>query len=364
MEPFYCFLVVTYVINFAIGFLGNVLVILYLHDSLKKARQFNKSLGKILLNLAVVDILTEVFGIIAVLLEYDVIKHPEGVTGDVVCKILTSHTLTWTFTNISVLTVVLLAWERYRAVTQFKSKLASPDEEVRYMKYLIAAFWFIGSAMYSPFIPFQIYDSEEGCHEKFPNSAAKYGIPLMDITCFYILPSIFFVYAYANIVLSLKKPPKDMSARRRKQFSYSKVRRRLTLTAMLIVGGFFACWSGAYTIYTIQVIGDLDNKALDTTYEIAIIFAYFASTSHPIIYSFRSKHFRNKVKSIIKEAHIEDCLVRIASCWCSQKVQPADAYIVRKTEETEMGNQEKISQTEGDTTEGAQSNGLFESTNE
>ena len=332
MKPFYCFLVVTYLTTFVVGFLGNVLVIIYLYDSLKKSRKFNRTLSSILLNLAAADILTEIFGIISVLFEYDVIAHPEGALGDVVCKLFTSHTLTWCFTNVSILTIVLLGWERYRAVTEFKSKAASAEGDSSYMNYLLATFWFVGPAMYSPFIPFQVYDTENGCHESFPNNAARYGIPLMDVICFFFAPAIFVVFAYANIVLALKKPAKDMSKRRKKQFSYSKVRRKLTLTAMLIVGGFFACWGSAYIIYTVQVLGNTTSTALETAYEISIIFAYFASTSHPIIYSFRSKHFRNKIKELFRDTDLESL------CCPSRKVERANAYVIRRTEKSEVEN--------------------------
>lgn len=337
MKQFYCFLVITYITNFAIGFVGNTLVIIYLRDSLKKGKQINKSLARILLNLAIADILTEVFGSVAVLFEYEVFGHPKEALGDAVCKLLTSHTLTWSFTNISVLTVVLLAWERYRAVTQFKSKAASPDGEARYMKYIVISFWFIGPGAYSPFIPFQVYDQEQGCHESFPSNSFKYGIPLFDITCFFVAPSIFFAYAYFNIVRALKKPSKDMSERRQRQFSYRKVRRQLTLTAMLIVGGYFACWSAAYVIYTVQVISDADNVSLDTAYEIAIIFAYFASTSHPIIYSFRSRQFRNKIKEIICNSTVLNCMGGVTLCRRKPQVEPSIVYVIRGTEGTELG---------------------------
>ena len=336
MKPYYCFLVVTYVSNFAIGFIGNILVLIYLYDSLKKSNQFNKSLAYILINLAVVDILTEIFGTVGVLLEYEVMKHPNGLFGDIVCKTITSHTLTWSFTNISVLTVVLLAWERYRAVTQFKSKAASNLDDANYVKYLLASFWIIGPGVYSPFVPFQIYSEAGGCVEKFTNDVAKYVVSLMDITCFYVIPSIFFLFSYTSIVKSLKKPPKYMSDRRQKQFSYNKVRRKLTRTAMLIVAGFFLCWSGAYIVYTVQVIGNIDTVAVDTAFEVSLILAFFASTSHPIIYSFRSKHFRDKVKDIFSNVKI--CDYKEDLCWQASKVEPVtNPYVVRGTEETIQG---------------------------
>ena len=364
MKPFYCFLVVTYVTNFTVGLLGNILVIIYLYDSLRSTHKFNKSLSSILLNLAAADILTEIFGIIKVLLEYDVIVHPEGTLGDFVCKAVTSGTLLWSFTNVSVLTVVLLGWERYRAVTEFKSKVASSDVDAIYIKYILGSFWLVGPAMYSPFIPFQFYDVKEGCYERFPNNAAKYGIPLMDIIIFFVIPSTFFVYAYTKIVLTLKKPSKDMSERRQKQFSYRKVRRKLTMTAMLIVGGFFLCWSGAYIIYTVEVIGDIESAPLDTAYEIMVIFAYFASTSHPIIYSFRSKHFRNKIKEMLRETPFQRCFSQVSSCCPVRTVEPANAYVIRKTDAVEDEDQVNDSPGIQKETHGVKGRYLTESTTE
>eukprot|EP00112_Aurelia_sp_Birch-Aquarium-sp1_P000779 Seg1076.5 transcript_id=Seg1076.5/GoldUCD/mRNA.D3Y31 product="Kappa-type opioid receptor" protein_id=Seg1076.5/GoldUCD/D3Y31 len=344
MKPFYLFLVITYITNFAIGFMGNILVLVYLYDSLKTSEHLNKSLAWILINLAIADILTEIFGTVGVILEFDLVTHPTGVYGDVLCKIITSHTLTWSFTNVSVLTVVLLTWERYRAVTQFKSKAASDLGQPKYIKYLIGSFWILGPAMYSPYIAFQVLDPTEGCKESFPNNATKYAIILGDIIPFYVCPIIFFIFAYTKIVLALKKPPKEMSERRKRQFSYNKVRRKLTLTAMIIVCGYFICWSGAYIIYTVQSLANLEGVAIDTAWEISLILAYFASTSHPIIYSFQSRHFRKKTKTLFEGVNCEKFTLKITHCCQESKVEPdaASPYVMGTTEDATKEDEEVI----------------------
>ena len=95
-------------------------------------------------------------------------------------------------------------------------------------------------------------------------------------------------------------------------------------------------------IYTVKVIGGVESASVDTAYEIAVIFAYFASTSHPIIYSFRSKHFRNKIAELFRKMHFEDFFVLLMSCCPSRTVEPANLYAVRKTENTELENQENV----------------------
>lgn len=342
MEPFYSFLVVTYVANFIIGFFGNILVLIYLCDSLKGTNQFNKSLAYILINLALADICTEVFGTVAIVLEYDLVLHPKDQVGDVVCKMLTTHTLTWSFTNVAVLTVVLLAWERYRAVTQFKSKAASSEDNSKCVGYVLGSFWVLGPVAYSPYIPFQKWDKETGgCVEAFPNKWSKYVIVLLDYTIFFLLPLIFFVFAYSSIVMTLEKPAKDMSSRRKNQFSYHKVRGKLTRTTMLIVCGFIGCWSSAYTLYTIQVMASIDSKAMDTAYELSLILAYFASTSHPIIYSFRSRHFRRKIKALFESFSSGD-LLQVICKRPRQQVEPALRPYVMKSSEDTIGIQNQV----------------------
>ncbi len=320
MTSFDTFCVVVYISNFTLGLLGNIFVIIYLHDSLrslKKSCHFNKRLAYILYNLAIADIFTEIFGIIGVVLEYDLVPHPDGTTGDVLCKVLSTHTLTWSFTNVSVLTVVLLAWERYNTITQFKHNTTTNTNASKYIRYAIGSFWIIGPLAYSPYIPFQSFDPTEGCVEKFPNKWSKCLIALFDFIAFFITPAAFFAFTYTSILLTLKKPPKDLSKRRRIQFAYHKIRKKLTQTIMLIVFGFILCWSGSYTIYVVKTIGSLDSAAINTAYEASLIFAFFASTSHPIIYSFRSREFRKKVKSIWQNVR-EMNFVTYFSCWCCQ----------------------------------------------
>ena len=67
------------------------------------------------MNLAVADILYAVFIVPDVYFRLNA-THPEGVTGAVLCKVLTGANLAWMGAASSIVTLVAIAIERYYAV--------------------------------------------------------------------------------------------------------------------------------------------------------------------------------------------------------------------------------------------------------
>ena len=71
----------------------------------------------LLLNLAVADILYVTFIAPNVLIvQFSFTNHPGGVTGTVLCKLLTTGTVAWVGAASSILTLAVIAIERYYAV--------------------------------------------------------------------------------------------------------------------------------------------------------------------------------------------------------------------------------------------------------
>ena len=69
----------------------------------------------LLLNLAVADMMVALFVAPRFILIH-FFKHPDGLAGTWVCKLLTGGNLTWTGGACSVFTLVAIAFERYYAV--------------------------------------------------------------------------------------------------------------------------------------------------------------------------------------------------------------------------------------------------------
>ena len=73
------------------------------------------SINYLLVNLAVADIMYSTFSIPQIILSHNA-SHPEGVTGRVLCALLTGGNLAWIGAYASVFTLVAIATERYYAV--------------------------------------------------------------------------------------------------------------------------------------------------------------------------------------------------------------------------------------------------------
>lgn len=69
----------------------------------------------LILNLAVADIMVALFLVPRSIVIHSS-SHPDGMTGTVLCKLLTGGILTWIGLFVSVFTLVVIAFERYYAV--------------------------------------------------------------------------------------------------------------------------------------------------------------------------------------------------------------------------------------------------------
>lgn len=69
----------------------------------------------LLVNLALADIMVALF-IAPQFILIHTFKHPDGITGTILCKVLTGGNLMWTGATASSFTLVIIAFERYYAV--------------------------------------------------------------------------------------------------------------------------------------------------------------------------------------------------------------------------------------------------------
>lgn len=67
----------------------------------------------LLVNLAVADIIYAMFITPSVYSNFLFAHHPDGVTGTVLCKLVTGGAIAWTGSASSIFTLVAIAFERY-----------------------------------------------------------------------------------------------------------------------------------------------------------------------------------------------------------------------------------------------------------
>ena len=94
-----------------VNFLGNTLVILVV----LRNRRMQTPMNYLLANLALADLLYALFFIPRRLLITE-FRHPGGWVGDFLCKTLTHANLSWMASVAAVITLLVIAWERYHAI--------------------------------------------------------------------------------------------------------------------------------------------------------------------------------------------------------------------------------------------------------
>ena len=88
----------------------------------------------LLLNLAVADIMVALFIAPRLILEHYSLKISDGMTGTIICKLLTGSNFAWFGAAASIFTLVAIAFERYYAVVypySNKGKLTYKKLKVR-----------------------------------------------------------------------------------------------------------------------------------------------------------------------------------------------------------------------------------------
>ena len=87
----------------------------------------------LILNLAVADIMVALF-LVPRYIGTHILSHPDGIAGTVLCKLLTGGILTWISMVVSVLTLVVIAFERYYVVMgleAYQRQLTAKNLKVR-----------------------------------------------------------------------------------------------------------------------------------------------------------------------------------------------------------------------------------------
>ena len=87
----------------------------------------------LILNLAVADIMVALFLVPRYIVSHT-LSHPDGIAGTVLCKLLTGGILTWISLVVSVLTLVVIAFERYYVVMgleAYQRQLTAKNLKVR-----------------------------------------------------------------------------------------------------------------------------------------------------------------------------------------------------------------------------------------
>ncbi|KAL9957200.1 hypothetical protein ACROYT_G038809 [Oculina patagonica] len=268
---------------------GNSVVCLII----KKNRDMRIPINYLLLNLAIADILYAMFIAPKVFFTH----NPDGMTGTVLCKLLTDGNVAWVGVASSIVTLVAIAIERYYAVMYphgNKWKLTKTK-----LKVIIPGSWVFALILNMPdFLVTDIEKIKSGnvCVNIWPNGwmAKAKSVMWMVIV---VVSLLLMVVLYSRVVYTLWfKQDKD-NQHTHQQKGVTRVRKRVTLMVVTVTAIFGICWGTTEVVYILHYFTSYNIGAVPIT--ISNIMVLFNSAINPFVYALLNQQFRNKMKRML-----------------------------------------------------------------
>ncbi|XP_078367672.1 pyroglutamylated RF-amide peptide receptor-like [Oculina patagonica] len=272
-----------------IDIVGNCLVCAII----KKNRDMRTPMNYLLVNLAIADIVYAAFIGPEVILKFASI-HPEGMTGTVLCKLLTGGTVAWIGAASSVVTLVAIAIERYYAVVYPLGNKGKLTE--RKLKVIVLGSWMFSLVFCMPaFLTRNV--KRNICVQTWPGQEWLIRASHWMWTGLIILALALMVGFYSRVVYTLWVKRNDDSQTTYQQRGVIRVRKRVTLMAVTVTALFGICWLTDMILHLVD--GFLSYRINKDVYTVTHTMILFSSAANPFLYALINQNFREKIKGII-----------------------------------------------------------------
>ena len=279
--PFYAIVVL-------VGIPGNVLFI----TVVKRSRFLHTTTNFLLANIAVADVVTLVFCVPGVILQFAVEHHPRGVLGNFLCKFVTMHHVSGITLLVSGISLTLIAIERHNAL------LRPMEETLRLRKkhvfIAVCLIWTFSISFVVPLFVEQKYvDEVQMCHMDWKASVSKaYWGLLAALT---VLSLLVMLVCYVRIVKGILCEdilPSDNSLgeKAREQDIHSKKKIVKLLITVTVI--FIACF------IPFASISAMDVSPRTLPYKVSYFLVYCSCSLNPVVYTFQSSNYRMGVQNV------------------------------------------------------------------
>lgn len=265
-----------------IALFGNTLVIVAVY----KKRYLRSTTNYLLLNLAISDIISTVLLIpIAI---GNAFPPEEGILGDVLCKFIISYHVPLTASFSSILTLTILAVERYHAVVKpMVDGLRLRDEHVRYA---IAGVWVSVFTVSSPIYYSSSLGGDDECVFDVPEANKKaYLKTLMSLAVF--VPFCIICFCYSGIIRELYFKGSTVSPPAVSVQQINREKRQLFKVSILVTTAFVVCY--------LPMAVTLFMWAGSKYYKYASILYFIEAAFNPIVYASQSSNFQRAFKELL-----------------------------------------------------------------
>lgn len=280
----------------AAGIAGNLLVLIVV----KRKPSMRSTTNYLLANLATADLLS-LLGIVPVIsqLYFD---HPRGEVGRYLCMFLTAGNLSIVALITSVLTLTILAFERYMALVKpMQTKRLTLDT----VHYAIVFTWIVATGFAMPyFVRTTRGENDIGmvCLQKWKSHNEQ----LIFMAFFFILlviPYSMIVYCYSAIIrgiyFSRTICPMEVAG----SAADARSKRRIVEVLLMVTVMFTFCVGSFGVVNLLREIQVIDSE--NKWFAVTASFLFVNSSCNPIIYAYRSSNYKRAFKEILGMKHEE-----------------------------------------------------------
>ncbi|XP_072050980.1 galanin receptor 2a-like [Amphiura filiformis] len=278
-----------------VGIIGNSVVIhVYLHTRTLTTSATNRFIAA----LAVADIITSICIIPIPTLSY--VPHNFG--GHFYCKVVHSSFLLWISIEASVLSLTVLAVERFVAIAQpiRYRRLFS----VRMTRFIIIMIWLFAFACNT----YLIYSHHLGkvtraCYVHFDNVGFQFFIGVSIFVLKYLVPVMLMLVLNIRSIQILKVRARVFSTessqhdQKDTDRALLEARQRIINMLLTVIISFIICWTPDQLGYLAFNLGLVPYEYFyGNLYRIFVVLGFSNSCLNPVLYALTNKNFRHAIK--------------------------------------------------------------------
>ncbi|KAL9957378.1 hypothetical protein ACROYT_G039009 [Oculina patagonica] len=264
---------------------------------LRRNRDMRTPVNYLLINLAAADILYAVFVAPNIfVVQFSFIRHPDGTFGQFMCKVVTGGSVAWVGGFSSILTLLVIAIERYYAVMYPHGNHWKLTK--RKLKVIIPGIW-IGSLIFNipQFLVLNFSETSHNCEYMWPEEWMVKVYQTLKWNLVTAVTLLVMVVLYSRIVYTLWFKSDDGNQLTHQQMGVLKVRKRVTLMIVAVSIIFGICWGVDQVVYTLMFTANIDVGPVAVA--IANTMVLFNAAVNPFVYALLNQQFRQKAKRMI-----------------------------------------------------------------
>ena len=267
---------------------GNVLVC----RAVLKNKILQTPVNYLLMNLAIADLMIVISFTPRHILE-GLYHHPRGLVGEILCKTITSDTFTWVGVVASTISLVVMAYERFTAITSPFGRRSTFN--YRKLKIAIGLCWIVAIIFNIPLFCVRRLNSDRGfCESHWPSVSLALGNSFAWLILIGIVPFCFMTFCYGKVIIHLRREgvPGQQSS-----LCVMKSRKKVTKMLMTVTAIYGICWIPNLVLYVAWYFV-LEADVMYTINEIFLVLLLVNSCVNPFIYALQSTKFRRYMTDI------------------------------------------------------------------